>query len=209
MKPDEVSARSWDQGRQPSDEVQRFEQNMGGAIAKGVFEFVDHQAVAVAAEALKRNGRARHVAAQSLQLPALVGPAGDRRIEREAVTRSREGLGQLRPLSGDPRRVQAKRPAPCDGAYGNPVTDGRTLELRERILTVGVHAEVEPSLLPAVVLLHNQRTASHKCARNAPDKRIEEALELDRRGWRDAVEARAFTLERVNTVERENMKVHV
>jgi len=48
---------------QASDEVQRLEQHMGGAVAKGMLELVDHQGVAVAAQALQRDGGARHIAA--------------------------------------------------------------------------------------------------------------------------------------------------
>jgi len=36
-----------------------------------------------------------------------------------------------------------------------------------------------------------------------------EALELDRRGWRDAVETRTLVVKGVGTVERENVQVDV
>jgi len=85
-----------------------------------MLEPVDHQAVAVAAETLQRDGRARHVAAQAFQFPALVGPAGHRRIERETVTRGGEGPHPLRTLSGSPRSVQAKRLAPRFSASMHP-----------------------------------------------------------------------------------------
>ena len=143
---------------QASDEVQRLEQDVGGPIAKRVLEFVNHQPVAVAAETLTRNGRARHIAAQALQLLAIAGLAGDGRNEREAVTRSGEWPRRLapRPVERGSRGVQAKRLASCDWADGNPVPHGGALELRERILTSGV--EVEPELLLVVALLHNLPT---------------------------------------------------
>ena len=83
MKSHEMGSRTRHQRGQASDEVQRLEQaalgilppaafvhpctaHMGGAVAKGVLQRVDHQGVAVAAQALQRNGRARHIAAQAL-----------------------------------------------------------------------------------------------------------------------------------------------
>ena len=47
--------------------------HMGGAVAKGMLQFVDHQAVAVAAQTLQRDGGARHTAAQAFQLAAIAG----------------------------------------------------------------------------------------------------------------------------------------
>jgi len=46
---------------------------MGGAVAKGMLQFVDHQGVAVAAQTLQRDGAARHIAAQAFQLAAIAG----------------------------------------------------------------------------------------------------------------------------------------
>ena len=63
VEPNEVTARTRHQRGQAGDEVQRFEQHVGGAIAKRVLELVDHQPVAVAAETLQGNGGARHIAA--------------------------------------------------------------------------------------------------------------------------------------------------
>lgn len=165
VKPNEMTARARHQRRQASDEVQRLEQDVGGPIAKRVLELVDHQPVAVAAETLTRNGRARHIAAQTLQLSAIAGLAGDGRIEREAVPRSGEWLRRLppRPVERGVRGVQAKRLASRDGADGNPVAHGGALELRERILTIGV--EVEPELLLVVILLRDQRAVSKAYAK--------------------------------------------
>jgi hypothetical protein len=110
-------------------------------------------------------------------------------------------------VSDDLRAVQAKRPAPRDGIYGNQLTDGRTVELRERMLAVG--DGLEPDLLRVVVFLRKQRTASHECAIDASDERVEEVLELEgRERWR-AMEAPALTFEGVGTIEREDVNVHV
>ena len=59
-------------------EVERLEQDMGGAVAKRVLEFVDHQPVAVTAETLQGNGRACHIPAQALQLSPIAGLASKR-----------------------------------------------------------------------------------------------------------------------------------
>jgi hypothetical protein len=88
-------------------QVQRLEQNVGGAVTKGMLQLVDHQAVAVAAQSLQGNCGARHIAAQALQLAAIAALAGDRSIEREAVTSGRERLRLLRALAGRSRGVQA------------------------------------------------------------------------------------------------------
>jgi len=64
----EMGSRSWYQRGQAGDEVQWLEQNMGGAVTERVLEFVDHQPVPVAAQTLTRNGGARHIPAQPLQL---------------------------------------------------------------------------------------------------------------------------------------------
>jgi len=120
-----------------------------------MLQFVDHQAIAVPAHTLQGNGRARHIAAQALQLAPVARSASDRRIEREAVTRGGERLRLLRALAGGSRGVQAKRLASCDGAHGDAVADGRALELRERILAIAV--QVEPELFLVVILLCDQR----------------------------------------------------
>ena len=178
VETNEVTARAWDQRGQAGDEVERFEQHMGRAIAKGMLQPIDHQAVPVAAQALQGNGGARHVPAQPLQLSAIASLAGDGRIERETVTSGSEGLRRLPPrsLECDSRGAQPKSLAPRDRPHGDPVADGRTLELRERILAFGV--EVEPELFLVVILLRDQRAASHQRARDATDERVEEALEV-------------------------------
>ena len=96
--------------------------------------------------------------------------------------------------------MQAKRLASRDGAHGNAVADGRTLELQERILAIGV--EVEPELFLVVIFLRDQRAASHERSRDARDERVEQALEFLARRRRNAMEARALAVEGVHAVER-------
>jgi len=139
-----------------------------------MLQLVDHQGVAVSADALQGDGGARHIANESLQLPVLVRPAGDRCIEREALARGGQGRCWLARVDAGAGRVQAKRLSTRDGPDGNPVADGRALEPRERILALGV--EVEPELFPVIVFLRDQCTTAHKGAGDAPDERGEEAL---------------------------------
>lgn len=183
--------------------------HVGGTVAKAMLQLIDHQSVAVSAQALQSNGGARHVAAQALQLSPIAGLAGDGRIEREAVPPGGEGLRLLppRPVECGSRGVQAKRLAPRDGADSNPVAAGGALELREHILALGV--EVEPELFLVVILLRDQRATSHERASDATDERVEGALELERRRRRCAMETRAVAVEGVHAVERENMDMNV
>ena len=46
-----------------------------------MFEFVDHQAVAIDTQALERNGSSAHVAAKALELLTLMDFAGDGGIQ--------------------------------------------------------------------------------------------------------------------------------
>jgi len=79
VEPNQVTARARHARSQARDEVERLEQDVGGAVAKRMLQLVDHQPVTVAAETLTRNARARHVAAQALQLAAIGRSASNRR----------------------------------------------------------------------------------------------------------------------------------
>ena len=107
VKPHQMSSRARHQRRQPGNKVERLEQDVGGAIAKRVLQLVDHQAVAVTAKTLTRKSRARHIPAQALELTPLVAPAGNRRIEREAVALGRQRLYRRAPFEASARGVQA------------------------------------------------------------------------------------------------------
>ena len=58
-----MGSRPRHQRGETGDEVERLEQDVGGAVTKGMLQLVDHQSVAVAAETLQGNGGARHIAA--------------------------------------------------------------------------------------------------------------------------------------------------
>ena len=86
-EPDEVTARARHQRGQANDEVQRREHHVGGAIGKRGLELLDHQPVAVAAQALQGNGRV---------LAAITDP---REITAVVLVNS-EGLGSRQPQCG-------------------------------------------------------------------------------------------------------------
>ena len=68
----QMHARARHQGGKAGDKVQRLKQHVGDAVRERVFEFVDHKAIPVDTQALKRNGPSAHVAAKSLELLTLM-----------------------------------------------------------------------------------------------------------------------------------------
>jgi hypothetical protein len=86
MISDEMGARSRHQGGEASDEVDGFEQHVSGAIGEGVFEFVDHQPIAIDAQALFGDGRASHIPAHALEFAARTGFAADGGIDRKPIS---------------------------------------------------------------------------------------------------------------------------
>ena len=73
---DEVTSRARHEGSQSRQEVKWLEQELGGAIAKGAFELVDNEAVAVGAQAIDRQRGSGDGATQPLELLSLIGPTG-------------------------------------------------------------------------------------------------------------------------------------
>ena len=93
-------------------QFQRLEQDVGGAIAKGMLQFVDHQAVAVAAETFQGNCRARHVPAQALQLSAIASLGQATAALSEKPSRAAvKGFGgsRLGPVEGSSRGMCRRR----------------------------------------------------------------------------------------------------
>jgi len=72
VKAGQVDSRLRHQGRQPRDEVQRLEDDVRGAVAVRGLELVADVAVRRARQALLRDGRTADVAAQPLELLALI-----------------------------------------------------------------------------------------------------------------------------------------
>jgi hypothetical protein len=75
---DEVTSRARHEGSQSRQEVKWLEQELGGAIAKGAFELVDNEAVAVGAQAIDRQRGSGDGATQPLELLSLDRPYGPR-----------------------------------------------------------------------------------------------------------------------------------
>jgi len=65
---------------EPLHELQRRHHDMGGAVAPGAFELQHHLAGLIALEPLVGNRRAGDIAAQALELLALMGTTTDCRM---------------------------------------------------------------------------------------------------------------------------------
>ena len=63
MIADQVGPGSWNQGSKPGDEVGRCEEDVGGAVAEGMLEFVHDLASRVGGESFQAEGGAGDVAA--------------------------------------------------------------------------------------------------------------------------------------------------
>ena len=95
--------------------------DVGGAITERPFELEHHQPVAVDAQALLGDRRSGHVAAYALELGALVGLAGHRAVEREAVSGDGKRLLQLGRVVAGGGVLQAHGGTPSLGTHGNHV----------------------------------------------------------------------------------------
>jgi len=84
VEPKQVTARARHRRSQAGDEVERLEQDVGGAVAKRMLQLVDHQPVTVAAETLTRNGP---VSASLARKPARRASTVDRALVTTASTR--------------------------------------------------------------------------------------------------------------------------
>ena len=73
------------QGRQPGNEIQRFEDHMSSPIAEWGFQLIAHLTGGRQGETLFSNGRPGDVATQPLQLFALMGVGSHPGIQAEAV----------------------------------------------------------------------------------------------------------------------------
>ena len=95
------------EGYQPREEVELLKQELGGAVAKRVLETGGDQAVAVATKALERERGTRDIAASPFEPLSLLGPAGHRRVQREAVAVYRGWRGRPHRGADSARRLQA------------------------------------------------------------------------------------------------------
>ncbi len=77
----EVVAGSRYQRCQPGEKVLRSEQNMSGAIAERVLEFVAHLAGCVGRQPLQTDGGPRDVTTQTFKTFTLLRPAGNSHVQ--------------------------------------------------------------------------------------------------------------------------------
>ena len=95
------------EGYQPREEVELLTQELGGAVAKRVLELGGDQAVAVATKALEHERGTRDIAASPFEPLSLLGPAGHRRVQREAVAVYRGWRGRPHRGTESARSLQA------------------------------------------------------------------------------------------------------
>jgi hypothetical protein len=200
-----MAARAGHEGRQSCEEVERFEQKLRGAVAKRPLEPVHDPAVA--AEAPERERRTRDIAAEPLELLSLLGPAGDRRIQREAGAGHGERLGRLAQLGSETGNLQTQRLAPCNRAHRNAVAHRRALDGRERVVVGPLEVQVGRTALLLGVC--HQHPGAHQGPHDAPDQRVEQTLELVDGRRPGTMKARVAPGERVSAVEHQQMQVDV
>jgi len=122
MEAGEIDSGFWYQGRQADNEVQRLEDDMGGAVAKLCLECIAHPASGREWQALLGDGRSCHVAAQPFHLVSLLGAVGHPGVQAEAVQFGHTGVVG-RGFRGRWDRLQAEHLAAPLGANGDPVGD--------------------------------------------------------------------------------------
>src|SRR5205809_6854839 len=76
---------TWDECGHTLHELRRPHHDIGGAVAPGTFELEHDLACAIALEPLIGNGRAGDIAAQALELLALMGVTAYCRMQAETV----------------------------------------------------------------------------------------------------------------------------
>jgi hypothetical protein len=79
------SARRRNQGHQPFEELVRLHQDVRGSIAPARLQPKREASVGLLFEAIARERRARHVAAQPLEAAPIAGGHGDLGVEAHAV----------------------------------------------------------------------------------------------------------------------------
>jgi hypothetical protein len=77
--PDEIEPRRWDKRGQFLEQLQRFESDVGRAVAPVMFEFVEQATVSQPRQALGGDRRSRCIAAQALETQTVALPRPVRR----------------------------------------------------------------------------------------------------------------------------------
>ena len=101
---------------------------MSRPIAKGVFEFVDHQAVAVDAEPFQCDWPSGDVTPNTLELLTLVHIAGHSRIQGKAIALSSQCFNPFAVTSHGAGAAQGHRLAASLRAHANAITHRRRCE---------------------------------------------------------------------------------
>jgi len=178
---------SWarDQGGETGNEVERFENHVGRAVAERLLERIDDPPSLVGREALIGDGRAGDVTTEFFELVTLVGLAAGGRVQGEARLFGEQGCSDgLRPRRDG---AQGHGLAARIGADGNAVVDGRTAELIEHL--AGLHIEVV-----AVGVAHEEAAAFRQPGHALGDAFQQPGEFGGSRPWR-AVEHRARSIE--------------
>ena len=122
----------------------RSQEHMGGTVAQRMFQFMDHQAIAIDTQPLQGDWPSRHVTAQALKFVTLMNFTHDCSVEGKALTRGRQRLGRWAlagPLDGI---VQSHGLATGNRTHANAVTYRGAGQLFEGTITPSVRMDVEP-----------------------------------------------------------------
>lgn len=90
VEPGQVHTGFGHQGGQPGNEVEWFQDDVRGAVAKWGFQGVSHVSLCRECQSAGGHGRAGNIPAQAFELAALVGLDSDAGVQRKASS-----LGQL------------------------------------------------------------------------------------------------------------------
>ena len=119
-------------------QLERFENDVGRAVAERLLELIDDLPSLVGREALIGDGRAGDVTTEFFELVPLIGLAAGGRVQGEPRLFGEQGRSGGFWLRRDGAQGQCL--AASIGADGNAVVDGRTDELIERL--AGLDVEV-------------------------------------------------------------------
>ena len=142
VEPGEVQSRTRDQRRRAGDEIERVEDDVGGAVAKRLLEPIDDLSPIVGREPLVGDGGPCDVATELFELAALGGFTDGGGVERKARPPGEQGGWEGFGLCRDGARGQC---LPVGvGPDGDPVVDRGADELIESL--TGLEVEVVGSL---------------------------------------------------------------
>ena len=125
----EVEARRGDEGNESLDELPGLEDDVGRAVAPAVLQAVQEPPALEAREALRRDGRPGHVAAEALEALTVAGRHRDVRVQAHAA-RARAALAFERgEIFGIDAVTDAQHAPSRAGPAGDAAGDGSSIEL--------------------------------------------------------------------------------